>query len=125
MQIRHYPLNKADMDYIKAMLERLPIDVKRQLIYRYSVEFSYGYMSEPLEHKRENAGRFRANTTLRENVRRYMSEKNAPTWHVPQICGNCDHLNMQGVCTKFNEPVPDEYTTKENDCEQYLNSIPF
>ena len=117
--------NKDDRNYITKVTARMPSDAVRLLESAYCMAWIEAYHSESLEHKKGNAGRFAANTIIRKLAREYMETGNID---IPRICGNCDHCeSWQGQyhCNKFNQNIPPEYVTKENDCEQYENAIPF
>ena len=39
-------------------------------------------------------------------------------------CANCDY-ELNGQCTKFNQPIPAEYLYKYTDCKEWIYGIPF
>lgn len=118
-------INKDDFEYINKITARIPRVVKAELITAYKSEWLRSYDAEEIKHKKENAGRFAANTLIRKLTRRYMETNSTG---IPRICGNCEYcLVWQGqrYCDKFKQEIPAEFADKENDCEQYKNEIPF
>lgn len=117
--------NHDDIRYIRAVTRRIPDAVKNELHTAYKQAWQDAYGLEHMEHKKENAGRFAANTLIRKLARNYMETGNTG---IPRICGNCDKCESwqgQYYCKQFKQEIPAEYINKENDCEQYENAIPF
>lgn len=117
--------NKDDLNYIKKITERLPRVIKSELVTAYKSEWIKAYDAELLEHRKENAGRFAANTLIRKLVRKYMETNQTG---IPRICDNCEHCIVwqgQRYCEKFKQEIPIDFATTENDCAEYQNDIPF
>lgn len=117
--------NVDDMRYIKKVVDRIPTDVVNLIHGAYCQAWLDSYHSEPLEHKKENAGRYAANNLIRKLARQYMESGKVD---IPRVCGNCDHCESwqgQYYCARFKQEIPVDYVTKENDCDQYENAIPF
>ena len=117
--------NNDDRVYVQRVLQRIPVPEQRLICGAYNQAWVDAYNAEPIEHKKDNAGRFAANTLIRKLARQYMEKGSTG---IPRICGNCDHCqSWQGQyhCSKFKQEIPVEYVNQENECEQYENAIPF
>ena len=55
---------KEDRDYVMARLDRIPTRLWVETIQKYIKEWKDGIDNEPMGHKKQNAGRFRANQFL-------------------------------------------------------------
>lgn len=118
-------INKDDFNYINQVTARIPRVVKAEMVTAYKAEWERAYDAEPIKHRKENAGRFAANTLIRKLARQYMETNETG---IPRICDNCDYcLVWQGqrYCDKFKQEIPAEFATKDNDCDAYENAIPF
>lgn len=67
---RHY---EADAKWLKEQLSKLPVSIALETCGKYSAAYRDGFNSEPLDHKKGNAGRKMANTRLRVFVESYQS----------------------------------------------------
>ncbi|AIM40748.1 hypothetical protein N22_046 [Idiomarinaceae phage 1N2-2] len=117
--------NKDDREYINRVTARIPRPVKYEMITAYKAEWLRAYDAEQIEHKKDNAGRFAANTLMRKLARKYMETN---TTGIPRICGNCDHCQTwqgQHYCNRFKQEIPADYISEENNCEEYQNEVPF
>mgnify|MGYP001056832978 CR=1 FL=1 len=117
--------NRDDANYVRMVTQRVPADVVNLMHSAYCEAWITAYNDEQLEHKKENAGRFAANTLIRKLARQYMETGSI---HIPRICGNCDKCetwNGQYYCHAFEREIPIEFVKQENECEQYENEIPF
>lgn len=61
----HHP---DDARWLRAKLDSLPARYRAKAMEGYGAAYQAAYDAEPLEHKRENAARFAANTKLREFI---------------------------------------------------------
>ena len=126
MSLKYLPLLADDWRYLVKLTVRIPNHVVSKLVWLYKIDWIKARELEPVEHKKENAGRFYANSEIRKNVWDYMEAGKEPDCEVPRFCINCDHLHMQdGMCQKYNQAVPEDYQRKDNDCEHFLCQIPF
>lgn len=63
----HHP---DDARWLSDQLAQLPLRLRERAAAGYSAAYQAAYESEPMEHKRENAARFAANSRLRLFVRK-------------------------------------------------------
>lgn len=114
---------KEDCDFIKNMTARM--SKRLDLVNNYSVYWSEMYEKEITPHKKENHAIKQSNTRLREMVKSSMQGEEIPTITPPVICGNCEYLDINNMCARFKQQVPNEFIDKENDCAEYKNGVPF
>lgn len=43
----------------------------------------------------------------------------------PKVCYNCDHYSGTGICEVYKDAPPPEFTEIANQCDQWLEEIPF
>ena len=65
-------MSKSDEKWIKSNLSMLPHDERLRICKAYSDVFSKYYDTESVDHKKENAGRYAANTRLRIYIEKKM-----------------------------------------------------
>lgn len=57
--------SRDDARWIRQQLERIPQRYRQKAVDGYSDAYQSAYDAEPIEHRKENAARFAANTRLR------------------------------------------------------------
>lgn len=67
LPIRHHP---DDARWLRDQLAQLPLRLRERAAAGYSAAYLSALEAEPMEHKRENAARFSANSRLRLFVRK-------------------------------------------------------
>ena len=123
MHWRQNSIYREEVKFLTKILER--VSNKGLMLAHYQQAFAEAYSAEPMEHKKENAARFAANTRIRELVKQDMQGIPIKQVDIPRVCGNCHWLDIQGICTAYNQYVPMEYLNEENKCEKYRNGVPF
>lgn len=43
----------------------------------------------------------------------------------PKVCHNCDFYTQEGLCEKFDQEPPLEFSQTPSACDQWLEAIPF
>lgn len=125
--------NKEDKIFLKKILNQFKTEIQLYLLVQYEINWESAYRSETVEHKKDNAGRFNANKSIRQEVFQMRTEepelvkkykeviKNGP----PKCCHTCAYYNKIGECTYHRAAPPDEFTIKLNVCEAWEIDIPF
>lgn len=57
-----------------------------------------------------------------EIVSAYYKAINTP---VPKCCHTCEWYDSAGVCGKFNAVPPESFTQEVNQCDDWMQEIPF
>lgn len=63
-ELKGLKMLKDDIRFVRKQLYRIPKPQKRIVMIRYIEEWQKGMVSEIIEHKKQNKGRFRANQWL-------------------------------------------------------------
>lgn len=71
--IKHHP---HDFKWICEQIARLPVHLQPRAEAGYSLVYQEAHDAEPVEHKKENAARFAANTRLRKFVEKVLAQVN-------------------------------------------------
>lgn len=43
----------------------------------------------------------------------------------PRVCHTCDHYSAQGVCAEFHDEPPADFASEPNQCELWVEVVPF
>ena len=70
-QTKNIQLLRDDKRFIVKMMNKIPRDLHKYVLTRYIDEWLLGYSEEPKESLKQNTGRLRANSWLREEVKKY------------------------------------------------------
>lgn len=123
MHWRQNSIYREEVKFLTKILER--VSNKGLMLAHYQRAFLDAYNGEPMDHKKENAARFAANTRVRELVKQDIQGIPITQIDIPRICGNCQWLDINGICASYNQYVPTEYLNEKNECEKYRNGVPF
>lgn len=123
MHWRQNSTYRDDAEFIEKITAR--IDQKIAIVNDYSIHWSEFHKLEPERHKKENYATRQSNIRIRSMVKKAIMGDEIETKEPPVICGNCQHLDINNMCIKFKQVVPNEFINQENECEQYKNGVPF
>lgn len=128
------PLTHEDRRYVLNICRKAPKNVGRSLLDNYIktwIRETEGSVNTVVG---EQAGRFRANTEIRELIvemaRHQEPEfvlkyrewlKNGP----PKCCHTCDHYSAEGKCLAYDMEPPKEFTDQTDVCTTWIMEIPF
>jgi hypothetical protein len=43
----------------------------------------------------------------------------------PKVCHLCDNYNKHGICDEFNDVPPESFASEPNQCELWVEVVPF
>jgi hypothetical protein len=64
-------MHPHDKAWVSAQLMRLPVELRERVADLYEAEYQQHYNAEPVEHRKDGAARWAANTRLREFVTKF------------------------------------------------------
>ena len=112
-RFRSYVPHAKDWDFIVGIASGMPSRMLPALFCAYLASWRHAAISEPAEHRKDNAGRRAANIRMRESVQG-IKRNDARTMAIytrlltsgPTIsCATCSKCNLEGICTISGDPV--------------------
>jgi len=110
------PLTKDDVVFLRGNLQGGEPEIQKAMLFGYWQVWHEAEKSEPVEHKKDNVGRYAANLWLRQEieqlrhaepevVRKYKEIVNNPP---PRCCHTCAFYTDNGLCDKFGMEPPED-----------------
>lgn len=126
------PLHRDDLKFFESLTHHAPSDVLLLLRFEYIRAWKAAAAAEPYSHRKDNAGRFAANTMIREdseNMRARDPETLAKYKKLleqgpPRICCTCEHYDQNGHCEKLKADPPHDFAQSKC-CDNWEPVIPF
>ena len=123
-----------DWKFLAAQMQDGERPIVRSLLNDYIAVWIEAMNQQPIEHKKANTGRFAANVWLLQEieamrhaqpeiVKKYLQVMDQNK--IPKLCHTCHHYNQKGVCEKFGMGPPEDFAATPDQCDQWLDEIPF
>jgi len=133
MHWKSLPLNQDDQKYLTTLLRGIEPAARAGLLHRYAQQWAAALDAEPAPHRKENAARRAANTSIRREAKAMRAEepdmvklyREWQNYGPPPCCHTCLHYNKHGQCEMHWMTPPAEFTQKIGECPDWEMEPPF